>query len=286
VPVPAACPPSTSCSPQLPFAFHLGSVRPTARLQPPPCAAPSQAGLFVYDIFMVFGTKSILGEGIMQSVAAKVDGPILLLFPDHSARNPDDTVRFSKLGLGDICFPGAFIALLLRYDAFRAGAWFPPAATPSASQTEALKLAAASKPDDPVPDGLPGGAASFSVFPAWYFVVALASYLVGLAVTLVIMLVFKHPQPALLYLSPACILAAAGTAQVLGDVSALFKYSEEEEEEQVAAVVEEAPAGAAKADDAKIVAEDGDTDSKAAPVPAAEDAPTSGGARRRARRFT
>jgi minor histocompatibility antigen H13 len=69
-------------------------------------------GLFFYDIFWVFGTD------VMVTVAKSFDGPIKLLFPRVL---PTDTSKgeFSLLGLGDIVIPGLFVALLLRYDAFR-----------------------------------------------------------------------------------------------------------------------------------------------------------------------
>lgn len=63
------------------------------------------SGLFIYDIFWVFGTD------VMVSVAKNFDAPIKLLFPQM-----DGTSRPSMLGLGDIVIPGVFIALLLRFD--------------------------------------------------------------------------------------------------------------------------------------------------------------------------
>ncbi|XP_074568522.1 signal peptide peptidase 1-like [Curcuma longa] len=64
--------------------------------------------LFFYDIFWVFFTP------VMVSVAKSFDAPIKLLFPTADAARP-----FSMLGLGDIVFPGIFIALALRYDVSR-----------------------------------------------------------------------------------------------------------------------------------------------------------------------
>jgi len=72
-------------------------------------------GLFVYDIFWVFGTGLIMEEGnsVMVSVAKNFDAPIKLLFPKHY---PPQEKQFSMLGLGDIVIPGIFVALCLRYD--------------------------------------------------------------------------------------------------------------------------------------------------------------------------
>jgi len=68
-------------------------------------------GLFVYDIFWVFGTD------VMVTVAKSFEAPIKLLFPKNIWA---ETYSFSMLGLGDIVIPGIFIALLLRFDYFQA----------------------------------------------------------------------------------------------------------------------------------------------------------------------
>lgn len=61
-------------------------------------------GLFIYDIFWVFGTD------VMVTVAKSFDAPIKLIFPKPEGGKP------SILGLGDIVIPGIFIALMLRFD--------------------------------------------------------------------------------------------------------------------------------------------------------------------------
>jgi minor histocompatibility antigen H13 len=52
----------------------------------------------------------------------------------------------------------------------------------------------------------------------------------GLCVTMAMMHYFRAAQPALLYLSPACILAVALTALARGELNAFWRYVEEEEE--------------------------------------------------------
>lgn len=47
-----------------------------------------------------------------------------------------------------------------------------------------------------------------------------------------VMHVFQAAQPALLYLSPACILAVLGTALRRGEVGQVWAWSEEEEQEE------------------------------------------------------
>eukprot|EP00658_Telonema_sp_P-2_P079845 TRINITY_DN782_c0_g1_i1.p1 TRINITY_DN782_c0_g1~~TRINITY_DN782_c0_g1_i1.p1 ORF type:complete len:356 (-),score=126.44 TRINITY_DN782_c0_g1_i1:112-1179(-) len=72
-------------------------------------------GLFFYDIFWVFGTNWVMGDGnsVMVSVAKNFEAPIKLLFPKTL---PAVAGQLSMLGLGDIVIPGFFVAMTLRYD--------------------------------------------------------------------------------------------------------------------------------------------------------------------------
>merc|ERR1712100_197175 len=76
-------------------------------------------GLFFYDIFWVFGSKSVFGSNVMVTVATKVEGPITLLFPRRLDGCGD--LSNSMLGLGDIVVPGIFIAFLAKWDAVKIG---------------------------------------------------------------------------------------------------------------------------------------------------------------------
>jgi minor histocompatibility antigen H13 len=69
-------------------------------------------GLFVYDVFWVFGTD------VMVTVAKSVQGPIKLLFPQDIF---GDHEKKSLLGLGDIVIPGFFIMQMLRFALIRSG---------------------------------------------------------------------------------------------------------------------------------------------------------------------
>lgn len=70
-------------------------------------------GLFVYDIFWVFGTD------VMVTVAKSFEAPVKLLFPKDILVNGVYATNFAMLGLGDIVIPGILIALLLRFDRSR-----------------------------------------------------------------------------------------------------------------------------------------------------------------------
>ncbi|XP_031549797.1 minor histocompatibility antigen H13-like isoform X2 [Actinia tenebrosa] len=67
-------------------------------------------GLFIYDIFWVFGTD------VMVTVAKSFEAPIKLVFPMDVLEKGLSASNFAMLGLGDIVIPGIFIALLLRFD--------------------------------------------------------------------------------------------------------------------------------------------------------------------------
>ena len=69
------------------------------------------SGLFVYDVFWVFGTE------VMVSVAKGLNAPIKILFPKALGTLSGEKIPMSMLGLGDIVIPGIFVALMLRFDA-------------------------------------------------------------------------------------------------------------------------------------------------------------------------
>jgi len=51
-----------------------------------------------------------------------------------------------------------------------------------------------------------------------YFYSSFLAYIAGLVATIIVMVVFKHPQPALLYLVPACIGAPLLVGVAKGDL--------------------------------------------------------------------
>ena len=54
----------------------------------------------------------------------------------------------------------------------------------------------------------------------------LAAYLAGLLATIAVMHVYKHAQPALLYLVPACLGVPLFLALVRGDIKTMFAYED------------------------------------------------------------
>jgi len=65
-----------------------------------------------------------------------------------------------------------------------------------------------------------------------YFRTGLVSYFLGLVVTMVVMNVFKHAQPALLYLVPSCVLLPMLVAVINGQFGLLWNFDSTEPEEE------------------------------------------------------
>lgn len=151
-------------------------------------------GLFFYDIFWVFGTE------VMVSVATQFQGPVKVIFPASF-----DPWKQSILGLGDIVIPGIFLAMCLRFDAFRHRS--------NASQVDEAA-------NDETLDYR-------SQFAKPYFWAVWLSYLLSLCLTGVIMFVFDRAQPALLYLVPGTMLALTLTSLARGQFSEMLAYNEE-----------------------------------------------------------
>ena len=63
--------------------------------------------------------------------------------------------------------------------------------------------------------------------PKHYFISVIVGYLIAIITTIVIMFIFNHGQPALLYLVPGCLLAVAITAAVKGEFSQVLEFVEE-----------------------------------------------------------
>ncbi|KAJ3196139.1 hypothetical protein HK101_009972 [Irineochytrium annulatum] len=155
------------------------------------------SGLFFYDIFWVFGTE------VMVTVAKGLDVPIKVVWPrnmtaiiEQGILNKPTGVPFSMLGLGDIVIPGIFVALCLHFDHYRY-----------------LQSAAGKKNK------------YARYFPAPYFTWCFISYVSGLVVTVVVMHTFQAAQPALLYLSPACILSSLSVAAIRGELKEFFAFA-------------------------------------------------------------
>jgi len=146
----------------------------------------------------------VFGTEVMIKVATTLDIPIKLLWPKSLVFS--DANGFAMLGLGDVVIPGIFISLALRYDHYHF---------------------CHSSPQRP--------------FTKPYFYTALSAYIVGLVITMAVLHVFKNAQPALLYLSPACMLAFFVTALIRGELKEAWNWTDGPTAQQAAGEGDEKP---------------------------------------------
>lgn len=141
----------------------------------------------------------------METVATNLDVPVNFLFPAGISKPTliiakqfnfwGEAIEFAILGLGDVVVPGFFIALSLRFDAFRANA-------------------------DPK-------CGAQGEFPRPYFTITLCGYFIGLCLTIEALENFNSTQPAMLYLVPACLFPALLAGSILGELPLMLAYDEE-----------------------------------------------------------
>ncbi|KKY28561.1 putative signal peptide peptidase [Phaeomoniella chlamydospora] len=190
--------------------------------------------LFFYDIYMVFFTP------MMITVATKIDIPVKLLFPRPPPEDsPPDTPSMALLGLGDIVIPGMMIGLALRFDLYM---HYLRQQKPSA-QADAEKPTVEKAKYEPATgqwgERYWSGATSIGFpsqltatrFSKTYFKASVFGYIVGMIATLAAMQIFKHGQPALLYLVPGVVISLWGTAFVRGELKEMWEFTELEEDD-------------------------------------------------------
>lgn len=218
------------------------------------------SALFFYDIYFVFFTP------LMVTVATKLDIPIKLLFPRPPPPDEDPTARaLAMLGLGDLVIPGMMIGLALRFDLYlfykrKQTHRLEPASGSEGSGTDSegsevetqegtllhsknharsdliqvpYKIATGGWGERfwtrsllKQKDGLSTNIIDGRNFPKTYFCASLIGYVVGMVVTLLVMQVAGHAQPALLYLVPGVLIPIFGTALVRGELREVWEYSE------------------------------------------------------------
>ena len=70
--------------------------------------------------------------------------------------------------------------------------------------------------------------------PKYYYLSVVIGYLVAIITTVVIMFIFNHGQPALLYLVPGCIFAVIITALIRGEFKQVMEFVEDKYYEHAA----------------------------------------------------
>lgn len=177
------------------------------------------AAFLVYDLIMVFYTPLMIG------VAKHLgDSPNILAVP--SGRG-----KMQHLGLGDVGLPGMMMAFALQYDLYLhylkkqtqaknannkdaepvkaeyksvTGGWGERFWTTKTSWPEWLKAKS---------------------FPKTYFHATVVGYILGLIICFIVLNVFGHAQPALIYLVPGVLGSLWGTAWVTGEIKLLWEYA-------------------------------------------------------------
>jgi minor histocompatibility antigen H13 len=153
-------------------------------------------GLFVYDIFWVFGTD------VMVTVALSFEAPAKLIFIQSF-----EPYKQGILGLGDIVVPGIFVGLCLRFDDYlNRKSKKQPMYRPNINTLES--------------------------FPKPYFTTVMVGYVLGLVATAVAMHLMKTAQPALLYLVPFTSIFVAVRAVMRGEFKDMLAYKEEDEKKE------------------------------------------------------
>jgi len=64
-----------------------------------------------------------------------------------------------------------------------------------------------------------------------YFYTSFIAYVLALFCTIFVMHVFKHAQPALLYIVPLCLILPLTVALIKGDLKSMFEYRDHTEEQ-------------------------------------------------------
>ena len=59
-----------------------------------------------------------------------------------------------------------------------------------------------------------------------YFAAVLTGYLIAIISTVIIMIIFNHGQPALLYLVPGCLLSVLVCSLIKGEFKTMWSFSE------------------------------------------------------------
>jgi minor histocompatibility antigen H13 len=65
-----------------------------------------------------------------------------------------------------------------------------------------------------------------------YFTVSFIAYIIALVITILILQLFKHAQPALLYIVPLCLIFPLITALIYRDWTGMFAYEDHASEKK------------------------------------------------------
>ena len=190
--------------------------------------------LLLYDVFWVFYSEYFFKKNVMVNVATKtapnplqamgasynikplaslrptLELPIKLMWP--SVLSGTTNIRYIMLGLGDIVLPGFFVALALRCDVnhgMSSLSTVPLLPVSAATATWSIYTGGVHTPSNKQSES--GKSPNRAGRPD-LFTFAMGGYVLGLVAAFTIGYVFKHAQPALIYLVPGVLLPVAARA--------------------------------------------------------------------------
>ena len=199
----------------------------------------------------------------MVTVATKIEAPMKLTV--------ETGAKVNILGLGDIAVPCLLIALALRFDLWMCYQKLvkhvrdvPASKSDNGSESKSGKEVADASNSRYIavrapyidvsgrwadwlhtlsfPPWKPNGALPMEItaasFSKPYFYAAMGGYSVGMVLAMVMSLVFKHGQPALLYLVPAVVGSLLLTAVLRGELREMMLYNEDGRLDSECSVVE------------------------------------------------
>lgn len=184
-------------------------------------AAIMMAGLFLYDIFWVFGSKYFTADGssVMEAVATASGTsetmPLLLKIPKF-----DEFGGYSMLGYGDVVLPGLLTQFARALDKSYEMAHSTVTGTQDCSSEPS--------PDQDSDDSTPLLPQQLNIFPfinratPRYFVISVFGYVVGLFFAFLAVYVTGMGQPALLYLVPCTMIPILVYAQSRGELNSIW----------------------------------------------------------------
>ena len=186
------------------------------------------AGLFFYDIYMVFYTP------MMITVATTIEIPAKLLTPQPG------TERMAMLGLGDVFLPGLMIAWALRFDLYL---WYQGPAEKGKKEKSTYMPASGRwgerfwtstffSKGSIASNALCPPQIQGTLFSKPYFHAATVGYVLGLILAGMMVQIYDHGQPALLYLVPGVLGAIIVKATIRGELKELWNYQEGEDDEK------------------------------------------------------
>eukprot|EP00127_Corallochytrium_limacisporum_P005891 Clim_evm36s214 gene=Clim_evmTU36s214 len=153
---------------------------------------------FMYDTFFVFITPYLTksGTSVMVGVAAGHHGggetmPVIFTIPRFNDPWAPCGSAPSMLGYGDVIVPGLVVALGYRFDR-----WLASQRRNAGTRQEPWPI---------------------------YLAVTTLGYVLGLGMTFIVLTVFHHPQPALIYLLPGTIGSMMAVAVLRGQWRLLWQ---------------------------------------------------------------